>query len=123
MKPTEEQIKRATAHANLITMEVASRHRMEFSAALIDQWEAIRPQDDAAKELAQAKADIAELNQRLHERTQAFLSKAPLPEPKLSPREIEKREFNAWVEAAGYANYPDVHKSYLWKAWKAARAK
>ena len=63
-----------------IARYLAGRTSLHFAiSTIIQKWEEIRPQDDAAKELAQAKADIAELNQRLHERTQAFLARESKP--------------------------------------------
>ena len=117
--------------------------------SVIRRWEAIRPQDDTrlmrtnhtlAKEVerlqrrvAGLKTDIVELNQRMHERTQAFLAKeakkapAPLPAPKPTPEELERLEFEAWatgecysIERKGYEYLWGSTRS-VWAAWKAAR--
>ena len=90
MKPTDEQIKAITcAYFN-------GPHDQEAAiGCAIEHWESIRPpcpdctnppgvRDMVQKaqirqlwdNLDKAQADIAELNQRLHERTQAFLGKA-----------------------------------------------
>ena len=90
MKPTEEQLEKIKdAYLN---GPIAIKFSLE---AAILYWESIRPpcpnctnppgvRDMIQKaqirqlwdNLEKAQADIAELNQRLHERTQAFLGKA-----------------------------------------------
>ena len=67
MKPTPEQIHR------LICKFQQPLTIRDGVLAVIDYWESIRPPCPNCEKL---RADIAELNQRLHERTQAFLRKA-----------------------------------------------
>jgi len=74
MTPNHKQLSAVAYAVGDIVRHDEAINRRRIIDESIAQWEKRRPPDPAVEELAQAKRDIAELNERLHERTQAFLT-------------------------------------------------